>query len=68
MLRCHGENFVPMELLMVALFVLVLLLRCALAYRFVEAPMQRRGRRLAQRPDARFGNDVVWRLPSSAAQ
>jgi peptidoglycan/LPS O-acetylase OafA/YrhL len=59
-MACRNK-FVPMELLMVAVFVLVLLACCALAYRFIEAPMQRQGRRLAQRLDARFGDDVVWR-------
>lgn len=38
-----NENFVPMELLMVAVFVLVLLVCCGLTRRFIEAPMQRLG-------------------------
>jgi peptidoglycan/LPS O-acetylase OafA/YrhL len=54
----QGENFAPMELLMVAVFVLVLLICCALTYRFIEAPMQRKGRQVARRLDARFGADV----------
>jgi peptidoglycan/LPS O-acetylase OafA/YrhL len=54
----RNENFVPMELLMVAVFVLVLLVCCALTHRFIEAPMQRLGRRAAGRLDTRFGPDV----------
>jgi peptidoglycan/LPS O-acetylase OafA/YrhL len=52
------ENFVPMELLMTAIFVLVLLVCCGLTYRFIEAPMQRMGRRVARRLDLRFREDV----------
>jgi peptidoglycan/LPS O-acetylase OafA/YrhL len=55
----RNENFLPMELLLVGVFVLVLLACCALTYRFIEAPMQRLGRRTARRLDARFGQDVV---------
>ena len=54
-----NENFVPMELLMVAVFVLVLLVCCGLTRRFIGAPMQRLGRRAAGRLDARFGPDVL---------
>jgi peptidoglycan/LPS O-acetylase OafA/YrhL len=54
----RNENFVPMELLLVAVFVLVLLVCCGLTHRFIEAPMQRVGRRVAGRLDARFGPDV----------
>ena len=53
----QNENFVPMELLMVAVFVLVLLVCCALTHHFIEAPMQRLGRRTGGL-DARFGPDV----------
>jgi peptidoglycan/LPS O-acetylase OafA/YrhL len=53
----QNENFVPMELLLVAVFVLVLLVCCGLTQRFIEAPMQRLGRRVAGRLDARFGPD-----------
>jgi len=38
--------------------VLVLLVCCGLTHRFIEAPMQRVGRRVAGRLDARFGPDV----------
>jgi peptidoglycan/LPS O-acetylase OafA/YrhL len=55
----QNENFVPMELLMVAVFVSVLLVCCGLTRRFIEAPMQRLGRRVAGRLDARFGPDVL---------
>ena len=53
------ENFVPMELLMIAVFLLVLLVCCGLTRRFIEAPMQRLGRRAAGRLDVRFGPDVL---------
>jgi peptidoglycan/LPS O-acetylase OafA/YrhL len=55
----QNENFVPMELLLVAMFVAVLLVCCGLTYRFIEAPMQRLGRRVAGRLDTRFGPDVL---------
>lgn len=55
----QNENFLPMELLLVAVFVLVLLVCCALTYRFIEAPMQRLGRRTARRLDSRFGPDIA---------
>lgn len=55
----RNENFVPTELLLVAVFVAVLLACCWLTYRFIEAPMQRVGRRVAGSLDARFGPDAV---------
>jgi peptidoglycan/LPS O-acetylase OafA/YrhL len=57
----QNENFVPMELLMTGVFVLVLLVSCALAHRFIEAPMQRQGRLMARWLDARFGPDTPSR-------
>ena len=54
----QNENFVPMELLLVAVFVLVLLVCCGLTHRFIEAPMQGLGRRVAARLDGRFGPDA----------
>jgi hypothetical protein len=57
-LRTKKQHFVPTELLLVAVFVLVLLVSCGLTHRFIEAPMQRLGRRVAGRLDARFGPDV----------
>jgi hypothetical protein len=54
----RNENFVPMELLLVAAFVAVLLTCCGLTHRFIEAPMQRIGRRVGARLDARFGPDT----------
>src|SRR6185437_14951783 len=54
----RNENFVPMELLLAAAFVAVLLTCCGLTYRFIEAPMQRLGRRVGARLDARFGPDA----------
>jgi len=55
----QNQNFVPMELLLVAVFMLVLLVCCGLTYRFIEAPMQRLGRQVSDRLDARFGPDVL---------
>jgi peptidoglycan/LPS O-acetylase OafA/YrhL len=43
---------------MTAIFLLVLLVCCGLTYRFIEAPMQRMGRRVARRLDVRFGEDI----------
>ena len=54
----RNENFVPMELLLAAAFVAVLLACCGLTHRFIEAPMQRIGRRVGARLDARFGPDT----------
>ena len=54
----QNENFVPMELLLVAAFVTVLLGCSGLTHRFIELPMQRLGRRVAARLDARFGSDA----------
>jgi peptidoglycan/LPS O-acetylase OafA/YrhL len=59
----RNQNFVPMELLLVAVFLLVLLMCCGLTRRFIEAPMQRLGRRVARRLDARFGPDSIARQP-----
>src|ERR1700733_9535711 len=63
----QNENFVPTELLMTAIFVLVLLVCCGLTHRFIEAPMQRVGRRVARRLDVRFGEDIP-RQPTPAAE
>jgi peptidoglycan/LPS O-acetylase OafA/YrhL len=57
----RNENFVPMELGLTAAFVLALLICCALTYRYIEAPMQRVGRRIARRLDVRFGEDLPRR-------
>ena len=57
----RNQNFVPTELLLVAVFLLVLLVCCGLTHRFIEAPMQRLGRRVARRLDVRFGPDSVAR-------
>ena len=54
----RNENFVPTELILVAVFVAVLLVCCGLTHRFIEAPMQRLGRRVAAWLDARFGPDA----------
>jgi peptidoglycan/LPS O-acetylase OafA/YrhL len=54
----QNQDFVPMELLLVAVFVTVLLACCGLTHRYIEAPMQGVGRRVARGLDARFGPDV----------
>jgi hypothetical protein len=51
----------PVQVALAAGFVLVLLGCSALTYRLIEAPMQRHGRWLARRLDARFGEDSVER-------
>jgi len=70
----QGENFVPTELLMVAVFMVVLLSCCALTYRFIEAPMQRKGRQVARWLDDSYGEDVppgepepLVRVPAEAS-
>jgi peptidoglycan/LPS O-acetylase OafA/YrhL len=63
----RNENFVPTELLQVAVFVAALLAVCGLTHRFIEAPMQRLGRRVAARLDTRFGPDVQHPPPSLIA-
>jgi len=55
----RNQNFVPTELLLVAVFVTVLLVCCGLTHRYIEAPMQGLGRRVARRLDTRFGPDVL---------
>jgi peptidoglycan/LPS O-acetylase OafA/YrhL len=48
---------VGVQLVMTGVFIAVLLAGCALTYYLVEAPMQRLGRRVTARLDARFGPD-----------
>jgi peptidoglycan/LPS O-acetylase OafA/YrhL len=55
----RNENFVPMELFLIAVFLTVLLVCCGLTHRYIEAPMERLGRQVAVRLDARFGPDVL---------
>jgi peptidoglycan/LPS O-acetylase OafA/YrhL len=47
----------PVQLVLAAAFVLVLLGCCALTHRFIEATMQRHGRQLSRRLDSRVGPD-----------
>lgn len=42
-----------------AVFLAALLACCALTYYLIEAPMQRLGRRVAARLDARFGPEAA---------
>ena len=46
------------QVLVDALFLVILLAVCSVTYLFVERPMQEVGRRLARRLDARFGPDT----------
>jgi peptidoglycan/LPS O-acetylase OafA/YrhL len=52
-----GPHPMYLQLLMAAGYLAVLLPVCAVTYYLVEAPMQRLGRRIAVRLDARFGPD-----------
>jgi peptidoglycan/LPS O-acetylase OafA/YrhL len=54
----HPHPF-PVQVLLAAAFVAVLLGCCALSYRFVEAPMQRQGRKVAAWLEHWFGPDTV---------
>jgi len=55
----HGQHSVVLQLVMSAVFLAALLACCALTYYLIEAPMQRLGRRVAARLDARFGPDLA---------
>jgi peptidoglycan/LPS O-acetylase OafA/YrhL len=50
-----------------AVFLAALLACCAATYYLVEAPMQRLGRRIAARLDARFGPDRIEAAPTQAS-
>ena len=54
----HPHPF-PVQVLLAAAFVAVLLGCCALSYRFVEAPMQRQGRKVTAWLEHWFGPDTV---------
>ena len=53
----RGQHSVGLQLVMGAVFLAALLACCTLTYYLIEAPMQRLGRRVAARLDARFGPD-----------
>ena len=53
----RGAHSVGIQLAMSAGFLAALLACCTLTYYLIEAPMQRLGRRVAARLDARFGPD-----------
>jgi peptidoglycan/LPS O-acetylase OafA/YrhL len=55
----HQPHSIPVQLAVTAAFLAVLLGSCWLTYRFVEAPAQRLGKRVATELDARFGPDRV---------
>ena len=54
----HARHSLPTMLCVVAMFCAVLLGCCWLTYRFLEAPAQRQGRRLARWLDARLGPET----------
>jgi peptidoglycan/LPS O-acetylase OafA/YrhL len=56
----HPHPF-PEQVLLAAAFLAVLLFCCWLSYRFVEAPMQRQGRRFAAWLECWFGPDSIPR-------
>jgi peptidoglycan/LPS O-acetylase OafA/YrhL len=58
----HPHPF-PVQALLAAAFVAVLLGCCWLSYRFVEAPMQRQGRKVAAWLDKWFGPDTAGAQP-----
>jgi peptidoglycan/LPS O-acetylase OafA/YrhL len=53
----HGHRPVVLQLALASGFIVALLACCAVTYYLVEAPMQRLGRRVTARLDARFGPD-----------
>jgi peptidoglycan/LPS O-acetylase OafA/YrhL len=53
----HSRHPVGVQVALTGVFLAALLACCALTYHLVEAPMQRLGRRVAARLDARFGPD-----------
>ena len=53
----HGHRPVGLQLALASGFLVALLACCAVTYYLVEAPMQRLGRRVTARLDARFGPD-----------
>jgi peptidoglycan/LPS O-acetylase OafA/YrhL len=66
----QGQHAAGLQVAMGAGFLAVLLACCALTYYLVEAPMQRIGRRVAGRLDARFGPDraEAARAPAPAPE
>lgn len=55
----RGDHPLPLQLALAAGFLAVLLVLCSVTYHLVEVPMQRVGRRLTRRLDARFGPDQL---------
>jgi peptidoglycan/LPS O-acetylase OafA/YrhL len=62
----RGQHPLGVQVALTAGFLAVLLACCALTYYLVEAPMQRAGRRVAARLDARFGPDRAGAAPAPA--
>jgi peptidoglycan/LPS O-acetylase OafA/YrhL len=63
----QGPHPLPVQLLMVAVFLAILLVLCWLSHRFVEVSMQRQGRRLAGWLDTYLGPDTIRAVPAAAA-
>ena len=63
----HHYAFWP-QVLVDAVFLVILIAICSLTYLFVEKPMQNKGRQLARWLDARFGADRApgWTPPAAA--
>jgi peptidoglycan/LPS O-acetylase OafA/YrhL len=61
----HPHPF-PVQVLLAAAFLAVLLGCCALSYRFLEAPMQRQGKKLTVWLETWFGPDTMPREPVEA--
>jgi peptidoglycan/LPS O-acetylase OafA/YrhL len=64
----HGPPPLPVQLMLTAAFLAVLLGCCALTYRLLEVPAQRQGRALAAWLEARFGPDRPPRQAQAQAQ
>jgi peptidoglycan/LPS O-acetylase OafA/YrhL len=64
----HSRHPVGVQIAVTGAFLAVLLVCCALTYHLVEAPMQRLGRRVATRLDARFGPDRLGPAGPQAAR
>jgi peptidoglycan/LPS O-acetylase OafA/YrhL len=62
----HPHPF-PEQLLLAAAYLVVLLGCCALSYRFIEAPMQRVGRKFSAWLDTWFGSDKTPEVASPPA-
>ena len=62
----HQDHSIPVQLVVTAAFLAVLLGSCWMTYRWVEAPAQRLGKKVAIRLESRFGPDHPAQTPLSA--